>query len=85
MKKTYDFSAGKLGPIAPAAPGRTPITLHLDDKVIDWFRQQVNDANGGDYQALINAALCEHIRRRSNDELEETLRKVIREELRAAS
>ena len=56
----------------------------LDDEVIDWFRQQVNDAGGGDYQTLINAALREHIRRRSGDMLEETLRTIIREELRAA-
>jgi hypothetical protein len=52
--------------------------------VIDWFRQQVNDAGGGDYQALINAVLREHIRRREGTDLEETLRKVIREELRAS-
>lgn len=84
MNTSHDFSAGTRGPILPPAPGQTPITLRLDDAVIDWFRQQVNDAGGGDYQALINAVLREHIRRREGTDLEETLRKVIREELRAA-
>ena len=85
MKKTYDFSEGTRGAVVPsAAPGQTPITLTLDDEVIEWFRQQVNDAGGGDYLVLINAVLREHIRRRADGPLEETLRKVIREELRAA-
>lgn len=85
MKKTYDFSKGTRGAVVPAAaPGQTPVTLPLDDEVIDWFRQQVNDAGGGDYLVLINTVLREHIRRRSDDLLEETLRKIIREELGAA-
>lgn len=85
MKKTYDFSKGTRGSVVAAAnPGQTPITLPLDDEVIDWFRQQVNDAGGGDYLVLINAVLREHIRRSSGHLLEETLRRVIREELRAA-
>jgi uncharacterized protein (DUF4415 family) len=64
MSKTYDFAAGKRGPIMPPGPGQTPITLRLDDDLLAWFRQQVNDAGGGDYQAMINAVLREHIQRR---------------------
>ncbi len=84
MKKTYDFSGGTRGAVVPAAArGQTPITLPLDDKVIDWFRRQVNDAGGRDYLVLINAVPREHIQHRSGHLVEETLRKVIREELRA--
>jgi uncharacterized protein (DUF4415 family) len=83
MTKTYDFSAGSRGPVVRSAPGQTSITLRLDDDLIDWFRRQVNDAGGGDYQAMINAALREYIRRREGTDLAETLRQVIREELRA--
>lgn len=84
MSKTYDdFSAGSRGPVAPPTPGQTPIRLSLDDEVIDWFRCQVNEAGGGDYQALINAALRTYIRRREGTDLADTLRQVIREELRA--
>jgi len=85
MTTSYDFSTGKRGSVVQAPSGLTEIKLLLDDEVIDWFRQQVNEAGGGDYQALINAALREHIHRRSTDPLEETLRRVIREELRATS
>jgi uncharacterized protein (DUF4415 family) len=85
MKKIYDFSTGKRGPVVPAELDQSPITLYLDNEVIDWFRQQINNAGGGDFQALINATLREHIQRSSGELLEETLRKLIREELRAAS
>jgi uncharacterized protein (DUF4415 family) len=30
-------------------------------KMMDWFRQQVNDRGGGNYQTLINQALREYI------------------------
>jgi hypothetical protein len=51
--------------------------------VLDWFRNQAEQAGGGDYQTLINHALREHIERR-REPLETTLRRVIGEELREA-
>jgi uncharacterized protein (DUF4415 family) len=84
MKSFYDFSTGTRGPVVPPAPGKSTITLRLDDEVIDWFRQQVNAAGGGNYESLINTALREHIQCQGHAQLEQTLRKVIREELRAA-
>ncbi len=42
--------------------------------------QRVHDAGGGSYQALINSALREHIQS-SGEPLEDTLRRVLREEL----
>jgi uncharacterized protein (DUF4415 family) len=84
MKKEYDFSGGKRGPVVPVPKGKTRITIRLDDDVLEWFKQQVSKAGGGNYQSLINAALREYIA--SQDEpLEETLRRVIREELKDAS
>jgi uncharacterized protein (DUF4415 family) len=79
MKPEYDFSKARRGAIVPAAPGKTRITIRLDTDVIDWFKAQVNDAGGGNYQSLINEALKSHIQQYG---LERTLRKVIREELR---
>jgi uncharacterized protein (DUF4415 family) len=87
MKKQYDFSRGKRGAVVPAPPGKTRITIRLDDDVLDWFRGQVHAAGGGNYQTLINAALREYIAHR-HEPLEDTLRRVLREELprkRAAS
>jgi len=84
MKREYDFSRGKRGPVVPVPKGKTRITIRLDDDVLDWFRRQVDQAGGGNYQSLINDALRQHIRR-SREPLEATLRRVIREELSHAS
>lgn len=63
--------------------GKTRITIRLDDEVLQWFKAQVHAAGEGNYQTLINAALREYIDRR-REPLEDTLRRVIREELRTA-
>ena len=80
MRKEYDFSKGKRGPIVPIPGGKTRITIRIDDDVLAWFREKVNAAGGGNYQKLINLALREHIAGR-REPLEATLRRVLREEL----
>jgi uncharacterized protein (DUF4415 family) len=82
MKPEYDFRDGTRGALDPLPPGKTRITIRLDDEVLDWFRDRVERAGGGNYQTLINAALREHIDRHS---LEELLRRVVREELSRAA
>ena len=79
MKPEYDFSKARRGAVVPASLGKTRITIRLDTDVIDWFRAQVNEAGGGNYQSLINEALRNYIQQQG---LERTLRKLIREELR---
>jgi len=81
MRKEYDFTKGKRGAVIPPAPGKTRVTIRLDNAVLDWFRRQVDEAGGGNYQSLMNDALREHIARR-REPLESTIRRVIREELR---
>ncbi|MEO0825718.1 MAG: BrnA antitoxin family protein [Cyanobacteria bacterium J06635_15] len=80
MEAEYDFSQGRRGAIDPTPSGKTRITIRLDDEVLAWFREQVHIAGGGNYQTLINEALRQHIQA-SREPLEETLRKVVREEL----
>ena len=80
MKKNYDFSKGKRGPVVPIPAGKTRITIRIDDDVLDWFRKQVHEAGGGSYQALMNRALREHMEREV-EPLEDTLRRVLREVL----
>ncbi len=84
MKREYDFSKARRGPVVRVSKGKTRITIRLDDDVLAWFREQVHRAGGGSYQALINEALRQHIEQ-AGQPLEETLRRVIREELRRAS
>lgn len=83
MKDEYDFTKGKRGPILPTPAGKTRITIRLDTDVLDWFRVTVDRAGGGNYQTLINQALREYIENQK-EPLEATLRRVVREELRAA-
>ncbi len=80
MEDEYDFSQGKRGAIEPTPPGKTRITIRLDDDVLVWFREQVHLAGGGNYQTLINDVLRQHMQQR-REPLEETLRRVLREEL----
>ncbi|MBW4688194.1 MAG: BrnA antitoxin family protein [Komarekiella atlantica HA4396-MV6] len=80
MKDEYDFSTGKLGAIDSTLTGKTRITIRLDDDILAWFREQVHQTGGGNYQTLINNALRQHIQQ-CREPLEDTLRRVLREEL----
>ena len=83
MKKEFDFSNGKRGAVVSVPAGKTRVTIRLDSDVLDWFRDQVDKAGGGNYQSMINQALRDFVDR-SREPLESTLRRVIREELRRA-
>jgi uncharacterized protein (DUF4415 family) len=83
MKREYDFSKGKRGPVVQAPKGKTRITIRLDDDVLVWFREQVDKAGGGNYQTLINAALRRYIEQ-TEEPIDRVLRRVIREELARA-
>ncbi|HMD85407.1 MAG TPA: BrnA antitoxin family protein [Terriglobia bacterium] len=82
--KTYDFTKGKRGPVLPLPPGKERITIRLDTDILEYFRDTVERAGGGNYQTLINKALRTYIESGQKPTIEETLRRVIREELRAA-
>jgi uncharacterized protein (DUF4415 family) len=87
VKQRYDFSRGKRGRIAPKEPeprGKTRITIRLDEDLVDHFLKEA-DASGGamGYQTLINEALRQHVEGKA-PKLEETLRRIVREEVRAA-
>lgn len=87
MRKEYDFSKGKRGAVLKS-PGKTRITIMLDDDVIEYFRAKA-EAEGAGYQTMINGALREFIGKaagKAQDARPLTvalLRKVLREELRA--
>jgi uncharacterized protein (DUF4415 family) len=83
MKKEYDFSKGKRGAVVPVPKGKTRITIRIDDDILDWFRNQVEEAGGGNYQTLINDALRDYIMNQQ-EPIEVILRRVVREELTAA-
>ena len=84
MKEHYDFSRGQRGAIVAPSPHKTRITIRLDSDIVSWFKEQVHLAGGGNYQTLINEALRRHIDE-ARESLEETLRRVLREEIREGS
>jgi uncharacterized protein (DUF4415 family) len=85
MRNEYDFSKGKRGAVI-ASPGKTRITIMLDDEVIEAFRARADSAGSG-YQTLINAALREAVLGEKDKQKPitvATLRRVLREELHPA-
>jgi uncharacterized protein (DUF4415 family) len=83
--KGYDFSKGKRGAVLPQQPGKERITIRLDSDILDYFRDEAEKAGGGNYQTAINAVLREYLEGKKAPQIEEIVRRVIREELRKAS
>src|SRR5438445_9882002 len=77
-RRDIDFSRAKRGAIVKPEPGKTKISIRLDNAVIEYFRNLADKAGGGNYQTLINDALLEHLHRRSTLD---AVRQVVREEI----
>ncbi len=76
--RDIDFSRAKRGRVVKPEPGKTKISIRLDNTVLEYFRDLVDKADGGNYQTLINDALLEYVHRRSTLDV---VRQVVREEL----
>jgi uncharacterized DUF497 family protein/predicted DNA binding CopG/RHH family protein len=63
----------------PVERGKRRVNMFLDAVIVEYFKAKAGERG---YQTLINEALAEYIRRQA---LEETLRRVIREELQRAA
>jgi len=82
MKREYDLSKGRRGPVIPLSPEKVRITIRLDRDIVDHFREKVRTAHRGNYQTLINDALREQIQRPGlARQLGAEVRSVLREEL----
>jgi uncharacterized protein (DUF4415 family) len=79
MKKEYDFSKGKRGPVVRQR-GKTRITIHIDDNVLEAFRERADTAGRG-YQTMINEALRAYLGRPVEPVSPDTIRRIVREEL----
>ena len=79
MKKEYDFSKGKRGAVIKSR-GKTRITIHLDDDVIEAFRTKA-EKEGSGYQTLINDALRQYLSSTGKPVDTKNLRRILREEL----
>ena len=79
MRKEYDFSRGKRGAVIPS-PGKTRITIMIDDEVIEAFRAKAEGAGRG-YQTLINEALRAALAENDRPLTAKMMREIVREEL----
>ena len=79
MKKHYDFSKGRRGAVA-SQKGKTRITIHLDDAIIESFRR-LSEKTGKGYQTLINDALRSLLDSDEAPLTADAVRKIVREEL----
>jgi uncharacterized protein (DUF4415 family) len=88
MRREYDFSRGKRGRITPKEPeprGKTRITIRLDEDLVDHFLKQADTSGGAmGCRTLINEALRQHVEGKA-PKFEETLRRIVREKVRAAA
>lgn len=82
MRAEYDFSKAKRGALVPSK-GKTRITIHIDDAVLEEFRARAEKSGSG-YQTMMNEALKAYLAETDERPLTESvLRRVIREELPA--
>ena len=88
MKKRYDFRGGNRGRFLPAqreARGKKRITIRIDDDLMDHFLKEADAAGGAvGYQTLINEALRHYVQGTA-PKFEDTLRRIVREEVRSAN
>ena len=77
MRNEYDRGGARRGAVINES-GKQRITILLDTEVLSAFRTRAASTGRG-YQTLINQALRDYL---ANAELEDTLRRVVREELR---
>jgi uncharacterized protein (DUF4415 family) len=76
--RDFSFSSARRGAVVKFEPGKTKISIRLDNAVIEYFRNIVDKMGGGNYQTLINDALLEYMHGRSTLEI---VREAVREEL----
>ncbi|MEW6221528.1 MAG: CopG family transcriptional regulator [Thermodesulfobacteriota bacterium] len=79
MKREYDFSGGKRGPVV-SSQGKTCVTLYLVDAIIQRFKEEA-ERTGRGYQALINEALAAFLGCGQDVLTPDIVRRIVREEL----
>ncbi|MDH4184195.1 MAG: BrnA antitoxin family protein [Nitrospinota bacterium] len=79
--KEYDFSKGKRGSAIPH-PGKTRITIWIDNSTLDWFKDKA-EREGRGYQTDINEALKTYTRQDPRP-IQEIIKEAVMEGMKAA-
>jgi uncharacterized protein (DUF4415 family) len=80
MRKEYDFSKAKRGAVL-SYRGKTRITILIDNDILEEFRERA-DSMGRGYQTIINEALRDYLGKSRRPIDAETLRRILRQELK---
>lgn len=80
MKKEYNFSKARRGAVVPQK-GKTRINMYIDNDVLEEFRKRADEAGRG-YQTMMNEALRQYLGKAVTPLDENTLRRILREELK---
>lgn len=84
--KQYDFSDAKratdIDHLNRLRTGKTPVTIYVDDDVLEEFREHA-DASGIGCQTLMSQALRQSVGKVKQPLDEDVLRRILQEELRA--
>jgi hypothetical protein len=80
MRKNYDFSQARRGAVVQQ-PTKTRVSVHLDNELLERLRERA-DAAGRGFQAMISEALRDYLGRSAQPVDVETIRRIVREELR---
>ena len=83
MRNEYDFSNAKRGAVI-ASPGKSRITIMLDNDVLDTFRARAENEGRG-YQTAINEALRAAIKADTAPVTLAALRRELRKALKEAA
>lgn len=78
IKKEYDFSKGKRGPVIPHK-NKTRITIWIDTDILEWFKNEAEQEGQG-YQTAMNQALRNYTKQDKRP-IQEVVRETVRKEL----
>lgn len=77
MKNNYDFSQGKRGLVQPISSNQTKLTILIDNDILEWLGEQIDQTEGGDYFTLINQALRDYKKQKQAQDIEKIEQKMI--------
>jgi BrnA antitoxin of type II toxin-antitoxin system len=83
MRAEYDFSTGRRGALI-ANPGKTRISIFIDNDVLDAFRARAEHAGSG-YQTMMNEALRQSLGAQNQHVTESSLRAILAEVIAGAA
>ena len=80
LQRTGRCTVGRRGPVIRQR-GKTRITIHIDDDVLEAFRERAEAAGRG-YQTMMNEALRGYLGQSGDRVDADMIRRIVREELR---